>query len=360
VRCHHRLARAGMIAAVALVQTIFALGDVARAAEPAKAEELIRRGVELRQQGQDTRALPFFQQAYEVTPSPRTAAQLGLCEMALGYQLDSERHLAEALASAHDFWVRKNRAVLEDSIAKVRQAIGRIVIRGPEGAEAFVNGKSVGRLPLAQPVRVGEGPSTIELRAGAAVSRRSIHVMGGKTEQVALEPIADKMGPPPRSPPDVQSAGERPALAAGRSSQAADEPDQGGRTNGLRVAAWATAAGAVAAVALGGIETAIYLGRKSDFEGHKGALRDNPSVIDTNCGAQDPGHGGEGCDALYQRMQGPRTLAIVGYAVGAGLAVGSAVLFWVSPSPPDHGAQALSCTPAWSRQGLSAQCRVSF
>ncbi|HXU83381.1 MAG TPA: hypothetical protein VN914_18440 [Polyangia bacterium] len=357
VRCHHRLAQAAIVAAAVLVQTI---SGAVHAAEPARAEQLIRRGVELRHQGQDTRALPFFQQAYEVSPSPRTAAQLGLCEMALGYQIDSERHLAEALASPHDLWVRKNRTALEDAVAKVRQAIGQIAIRGPAGAEAFINGKSVGRLPLAQPVRVGEGPSTVELRAGAAVARRSIQVIGGKIEEVALEPVADKMAPPPLPPADAQGAGERPALAAGPSPQAADQPDEGGRSNGLRVAAWATAAGAAAALVLGGVETAIYLGRKSDFEGHRGPLRDNPSIVDVNCGAQDPGHGGEGCDALYQRMQGPRTLAVVGYAVGAGLAVGSAVLFWVSSAPPDQGAHALSCTPAWSGQGMSAQCRLTF
>ena len=53
----------------------------APAAGPGQVEELIRRGNELRNSGQDTRALPFFQRAYEQSPTPRTAAQLGLVEV---------------------------------------------------------------------------------------------------------------------------------------------------------------------------------------------------------------------------------------------------------------------------------------
>ena len=349
-----------MIAA-GLVHIFFAAAQ-ADAAEPARAEELIRRGVQLRQEGQDTRALPFFQQAYEINPAPRTAAQLGLCEMALGYQLDSERHLAEALSSPHDLWVHKNRAVLEDTIAKVRQAIGQIVIRGPQGAEAFVNGKSVGRLPLVQPVRVGEGPSTVELRsAGGGSARRSIHVMGGKTEEMTLEFATDKTGPAAFAPIDGQRAGEKPAAPTALRPESGDHAQPEDRSGGMRVAAWATAAGAVASLGLGVFETATWLSRKRDFEQHVGPKVDNPSEVGINCGADDPRHGGPGCDALYQRMQGPRTLAIVGYAVGAGLAVGSAVLFWASSSfHPDGGNHALSCSPAWSRQGITAQCLLTF
>ena len=61
----------------------------ALAAKPtaADAENYIKRGNELRRSGRDQQALPLFEKAYEVAPSPRTAAQLGLCEVVLGYWL---------------------------------------------------------------------------------------------------------------------------------------------------------------------------------------------------------------------------------------------------------------------------------
>jgi hypothetical protein len=346
-----------MIAALA---SLAATAGVAAAAEPATAEELIRRGIELRQQGKETRALPFFQKAYELTPAPRTAAQLGLNEMALGYQLDSERHLAEALSSSHDLWIHKNRAVLEEAIAKVRQAIGEITIRGPDGAEAFVNGKSVGRLPLVKPVRLGEGPSSVELRAqGAVTPRKSVQVMGGKTEEVTLEFPREQTAPPsfvPRDTPRPEEA-TRPASPTGGGE---DRPDQPAGPGKLRLAAWATAVGAAVFVGVGVFETATWLGRKHDFEQHVGPKLDNPADIGLNCGADDPHRGGMGCEELYENIQGPRTMAIVGYGVGAALAVASAVLFWASTPAASEGSQAFSCAPGWSPHGLTAQCHMTF
>src|SRR5688500_10991836 len=63
------------------------------AAVPTRVEELIRQGVALRRSGQDQAALPLFQKAHEIGHTPRTAAQLGLVEMALGYVLEAERDL---------------------------------------------------------------------------------------------------------------------------------------------------------------------------------------------------------------------------------------------------------------------------
>jgi len=74
--------------------------SVARADGAPQVEELIRQGIELRQAGQDVRAFPLFQKAYESDRTPRTAGQLGLCELALGYWVESEKHLGEALASS--------------------------------------------------------------------------------------------------------------------------------------------------------------------------------------------------------------------------------------------------------------------
>jgi hypothetical protein len=47
-------------------------------------EALIRQGIELRRAGQDARAEGYFRRTYQLAATSRTAAQLGLCELAVG------------------------------------------------------------------------------------------------------------------------------------------------------------------------------------------------------------------------------------------------------------------------------------
>src|SRR5262245_51579666 len=99
-------------------------------AGPAEVEELIRQGVALRRANEDQKSLPLFQKAYDLSATPRTAAQLGLVETALGYYLEAERHLNEALTTSKDAWVAKHRSTLDSTLRKVREAIGEVLIVG--------------------------------------------------------------------------------------------------------------------------------------------------------------------------------------------------------------------------------------
>jgi len=58
-----------------------AASQVSAATEAEQAEALIREGVQLRGQDQTARALPLFEKAYRLSRTPRTAGQLGLCEL---------------------------------------------------------------------------------------------------------------------------------------------------------------------------------------------------------------------------------------------------------------------------------------
>src|SRR5262245_713516 len=80
----------------------------ARASASNDEDALIRRGLELRRRGDDAAALPHFERAYWLAQSPRSAAQLGFAEQALGRWSDAEVHVAEALRAGDDPWVRKN------------------------------------------------------------------------------------------------------------------------------------------------------------------------------------------------------------------------------------------------------------
>jgi hypothetical protein len=349
---------------------VWVTAGVAVAAEPAEVEDLIRKGVELRRDGHDQRALPLFQKAYDLAHTPRTAAQLGLVEMSLGYTLESERHLVEGLASPRDLWIRKNKAVLDSALRRVRASIGELAIDGsPEGAEVWVNGKLAGRLPLSEPVRVPEGAASIELRApGRNPLSRSVNVGAGKRHQITIA-LEASAAAAPTTPPALRA--EPPAVKVAESApaappvsppdSAADTPASGPQaSSALRPAAWILAAGAVAGVGFGVAETAIWRSRVKDFDNHIGPQPDNPLVTDrTNCGTGDRNHGGTGCAALYDRMQTSRTLAIAGYAVGGAMAIGAAVLFLTSTTPAQETAShAMVCAPWVAVSGTV--CGFSF
>src|SRR4051812_16131890 len=90
-------------AALGLASLLASGPTVAQVADPAEAA--IRRGVDLRRQGQDDQALQEFKKAYELSPSPRAIAQIGLAEQALGRWVDAETHLEAALGSKTDAWI---------------------------------------------------------------------------------------------------------------------------------------------------------------------------------------------------------------------------------------------------------------
>jgi hypothetical protein len=161
----------------------------AHAADPAEVERLLQEGIRLRREGSDSRALPLFQKAHDLAHTPRTAAQLGLVEFALGYSVDSATHLSQGLAVSNDPWIQANRAVLEKALADVRANVGEVEVSGaPGGADVRLNGASVGTLPLASPVQTDQGPKTIELRAPGYVAKStSVNVVGGKRTLVHLE-----------------------------------------------------------------------------------------------------------------------------------------------------------------------------
>src|SRR3954452_16278532 len=103
--------------AVWMVFAIVSKSAPARA-EAAEVEALISKGNELRRAGTPGPALPYFQKAYELARTPRTAGQLGLAELAAGYPVDAAEHLAAALQSPNDPSIVEYRNMLTDALTK--------------------------------------------------------------------------------------------------------------------------------------------------------------------------------------------------------------------------------------------------
>jgi len=327
----------------------------ARAADSptVEAETLIRQGVELRRQGQDERALPFFQKAHELSRTPRSAGQLGLAELSVGYWLDSERHLAEALAYPDHPWVAKNRASLEQSLKKARANIGEVTVTGLAGAEVRVNGSVVGQLPLAAPLRLARGPVELELSAPGHVTARRTLTIAGEAQTVAVTLEAESARTSGGGGGAKDTGGANP-LPPPHPLPPKDTPDDGsapGRT--LRLFAWGTGGLALAAIAAGVVETVRWQSGVSDFNNHK----DSSNQVD--CLTGQPDRGGAACKSLYDKYTSAEGIALGAFVAGGVLAAGSAILFVVSSRRGHEESHAsLVCAPDLLHAG--ATCRLVF
>jgi hypothetical protein len=176
-------------------------------------DTLLRQGAELRKQDRHEEALELFRKAHALSPSGRTLAQMGLAEFSLKSYVDAEAHLAAALATDSP-WIAKNKAVLELTLADVRKHVAIVDVVGAAGTDVAVNGKPVGRLPLAEPLHVAEGSLRIE---GTAPEHQpatlDVTVAGGKDFKVALDLPAL---PPavPQLPPSAATTAAPTVLAA--------------------------------------------------------------------------------------------------------------------------------------------------
>jgi hypothetical protein len=343
---------------LAIARLIASPGSALADSPAAEAENLIRDGVALRRQQRDVQALPLFQKAYDLVRNPRTASQLGLCELGLGYWLEAEQHLKEALATPAHPWVAKNRDTLEASLKRARDNIGQVMVTGsPAGAQVFVNGHAVGQLPLSEPLRMARGLADIELRAqGYTTAHRSITVTGeAATLAIKLEAEHPALAEAPKRveeklPERIQDSPEPPKSEPANPSSSGGSPPPG-RT--LRWAAIGTAVLGGAALAGAGIETVLWQSGVSDFNNHQtNNLKD--------CQVVAAQRGGPGCESLYNKFTSNERLAIIGFAVGGALAATSLTLFLVAPrsSAVAPDGVAFACVPTAIDPGVT--CRLSF
>jgi hypothetical protein len=359
----------------------------ARAGDSAEAEALIRQGVELRAQKKDERALPLFEKAYQLSRTPRTAGQLGLVEMALGYFVDAEKYLGEAVASPDHPWVAKNLATLKAQLATAKSQIGELYVIGePAGAEVLVNGKVVGKLPLSTPIRLDKGRADVQVRApGYVPSQDTVTMVGGKREDRSyrLQREAVAVAPPPpvqpvqpakempkpvetAPPPAVAVATPPPAAAPAGSEPAASvtatpAPAEGGDNSSLRPVAWGVGIAAGAGLIFGAVEGVIAIKKKNEFNDHMGP---NPAgggeIYDCGTDALTAA-----CEDIKKSHESARTLSIVGFVAGGVLAAGAAVL-WMLSSPKERAGSTsasasgsgFACTPDLGTRGVA--CRLQF
>lgn len=211
---------------LALAIAVLALtGGPRRAHAEEDPEALIRQGNQLRARGDNARAHGYFMRAYEVAHTGRTAAQLGLVELALGHYLEAERYLSEALGTA-DAWVEKNRDALRESRDKARNSLGRVEVHGVvAGTTVEISGRAPVAVPPDGTIWVAPGHTTLRFVLGSrgAVSKEATVSPGASISldievpaaAVAAKPAETALAPSPASPPvpDLRATATPPETA---------------------------------------------------------------------------------------------------------------------------------------------------
>jgi PEGA domain len=340
--------RTRVSSAVAVLILLLGTSNPARADDTTKAESLIREGIELRRAGRDGPALPLFQKAYEIARTPRSAAQLGLCNLALGYWLDAETFLAESLSSPSHPWISQNHETLQASLDQARRNIGELQLVGtPAGAQVLIDRREVGRLPLVGPLHLNAGPHDFELVATGHVSARKTLTVGGGTRETLKLDLARATLPDPPVVKSIAPAAPPLDTSAGPANFPARRPF-----------AWVAGGGAAIALAFAIVETTTWIDKERAFDNHQGVIPSS-GRFGNDCGADDPVYGGVGCADLHGELSRARALALVGYGVGVALGVTSGLLFATSSERPPNTELSLSCAPALAgSRGVS--CALSF
>lgn len=181
-------------AVTALLLGTLLTGGLAAQSVSAQVEALLRRGVALRQRGDDAGALDQFQRARALTDEPRVLAQVALAEQALGRWVDAARHLREAVAHEDDPWIRRNAAALAGARDEIMRHVGGVTVEGPGAqGELRVDDARVAALPMTAPAVVLAGERALQVRReGYTPWSQSFTVRPGELNRVevpALQPL---------------------------------------------------------------------------------------------------------------------------------------------------------------------------
>jgi tetratricopeptide (TPR) repeat protein len=349
-----RFSRVAAAVLVGFAALIASPGWAATDAE--QAEALIREGVTLRAHDSAAQALPLFEKAFQISRTPRTAAQLGLCELELRSFVAAERHLAEALAAPGHPWVAKNKPALKGALDTAHANIGELALTvSPAGAEVSLNHKPVDRALLGAPLRVDGGLVDVEVRApGYEPAREAVTIAGGKREQRTYVLVREAAKPVAWAGSTITVASPAPDPGAAVTLAAAPPPGPDEVNRKRRTAAWITGGAAVAAVVFGTVEGLNAASKSNAFNDHTGVAG---GVTYHDCGTASLS---PACTSLKGDYDQALRLSIVGFVAAGALAATSSVLFVLSS--PGHGgerdgARALACVPDPVARGLGCSLR---
>lgn len=178
------------------------------AGENARADEYFRQGKAFVKEDRWEDARRAYLAGYEIKRGYDIAGNLGNVELELGLARDAAEHLAYCIKSFPATGTASQLAYVKGRFEEARQKVNALSIQvNVDGAEVFVDGRSIGRSPFADDVYVEPGARTLEVKlTGFTHAKRSIQAVKGSWQSVALVLRADaraRAASPPHSPPIV-------------------------------------------------------------------------------------------------------------------------------------------------------------
>lgn len=175
-------------------------------AQVADETALLQKGAELLAQHKDAEALAVFEEAYAIKKSPRSLAQVGVAEGALGRWLAADEHIGAAIERKDDPWIAKHAAALAQARAVVGEHIGELEVEGNiPGAEVRVDDRICGTLPLSKPLRLVAGSAVITVSAtGYVAVTRTIRMTARTRNRETVELVKLPVIAPPHVPPTTE------------------------------------------------------------------------------------------------------------------------------------------------------------
>lgn len=296
-----------------------------------RVDDLLARGIQSRQEGEDGKALELFRQASALDPgNARVLAHLGATYHALGRWVLAHTYLTRALEQREDGYIQRHRAELEEALATVGGHIGFFEVNGaPDGAEALINGQLVATLPMSRPVPVIVGSYLLEVRfKGHYTLGRPITVSQRMLTREEVELAPHRLGAAPEA---SAAAVPRPAVD--------DEPSTG-------AAPWVPwLLGGLSATAT--VTSVIAWQRREHY-----AERWNDDSACVGIGVSREERCG---DELDRGKQAETVLWVSGVAAGV-FAAGAVItaIGWSDDAPAQTAA--VRCAPSWG----GASCFGSF
>lgn len=183
-------------------------GDVAQ-----RADALFSKGKALYASGKTREAYETLSAAWGSKKSYDIAANLGSAELTLAMYRDAAEHFSYALRTFPATGNKKQLAATKQLFEKARAHVGGLTIKvSVDGAEVFVDGKSIGHSPIQDQIFVDAGERAIEAKlAGYEPSTQTVKLANGGSQAIVVT-LA------PTAPPPVASASPLPSAMASASA----------------------------------------------------------------------------------------------------------------------------------------------
>ena len=295
-------------------------------------EALFADGRRLYKEGKHQEAYEAYKRAFELRESYDIAGNLGNVEVKLGHFKDAVKHLRfvlDKLPPSMD--PQKRKRVRDKTQKRIDEAMQHVAIAEiatePQGADVSVDGESVGKTPLAEPLYLDKGKHTITVELdGYHTLKREVDLPAGSDKSFALSLSALSGGDSPDGGPD-QSAGGPHWIIVG---------------TGLGIGA--------AAVGVGIALIAVAAGKGSDRDALAASLTTTGSASACS-GASPPSQ----CTELQTLNDDERTFraAGIGMLVGGGAVLAAAGIYALIPSGSDDAGWRIA--PGPGHAGLALQ-----